>query len=116
MRTFSRTLVWLLLAAVVAAPLAAQGLLLDRAAGQQPPAGCHEGGGNLPAPAPASHNCCQVGHHPAILQQSSVPRPALQDLAQVESCQEAAVGDALDSWPSIVVESGGPPVMSPLRV
>jgi hypothetical protein len=108
--------VWLLLAAVIASPLAAQGLLLDRAAAQQPPAGCHEDGGNVPAPAPASHNCCQVGHHQAILQPSSVSRPALQGLARVESSQEAAVVAALDSFPSIVIESGGPPVMSPLRV
>jgi hypothetical protein len=115
MQTFSRTLVWLLLATVIAAPLAAQGLLLDRAAAQ-PPAGCHEDGGNVPAPAPTSHNCCQVGHHPAILQQSSSSRPALQGLAQVKSSQDAAVVAAFNSFPSIVIESGGPPVMSPLRV
>ena len=107
---------WLLLAAVIAAPFAALGLLFDRAAAQSPPAGCHEDGGNVPAPVPASHNCCQVGHHPAILQHSSVSRPVLQGLAQVESSQEVAVVAALNSFPSRVIESGGPPVMSPLRV
>lgn len=104
-----------LLAAVIAAPLAAQGLLLDHAATQQP-AGCHDDGGMVPVPAPASHNCCQVGHHPAILQQCSVARPSLQGLAQVESSQDAATVAAFNSFPSCVIVSGGPPVTSPLRV
>ena len=106
----------LLLAGVIAAPPAAHGLLLDRAAAQQLPAGCHEDGGNIPAPAPASHSCCQVGHHPAILQQSSAWRPSLQVSAQVESSQDVAVVAASNSFASLVIESGGPPVISPLRV
>jgi hypothetical protein len=116
MQTSFRTLMLLLVAAVIAAPLAVQGLLLDRAAARQLPAGCHEDGGNIPVPAPASHSCCQVGHHPAILQQSSASRPSLQISAQVESCQDAAVVAVSNSFPSIVIESGSPPVMSPLRV
>jgi hypothetical protein len=106
----------LLLAAVIAAPLALQGLLLDRAAARQLPAGCHEDGGSIPAPAPASHSCCQVGHHPAILQQSSVSRPSFQISAQVESSPDAAVSAVSHSSLSLVIESGGPPTMSPLRV
>jgi hypothetical protein len=115
MQTFARTLVLLLLTAVIAAPLAAQGLLLDAAA-QQLPAGCHEDGGNIPVPTPTSHSCCQVGHHPAILQQTSASRPSFQGFAQLESFEEAAIVAVLNSSPTLVIESGGPPVMSPLRV
>jgi hypothetical protein len=115
MQRFARTRVLLLLAAVIAAPFAAQGLLLDAAA-RQLPAGCHEGGGNIPVPTPASHGCCQVGHHPAILQQTSASRPSLQISAQVESSHHAVVVVVSNSSPRLVIESGGPPVMSPLRV
>jgi hypothetical protein len=116
MRTLSRTLVLLLLAAVITLPVAAHGLLVDAAAAYHPPAGCHEDAGSIPAPAPASHNCCQLGHHPAILPASSAPRPPLQISAPIECSQDVPATAAFNFPSSLVIESGGPPVMSPLRV
>jgi hypothetical protein len=114
MQTISKTLVLLLLAAVITAPLAAQGLRTDVSL-QERPAGCHEHGGNVPS-SPTSHNCCQVGHHPAILQQSSISRLSLQGSALVEYCHHAAVAAALSNHPTIVIVSGDLPLTSPLRV
>jgi hypothetical protein len=115
MKSFLKTLVFLLLVAVTAAPLAAQGFRPGGASHEQR-AGCHEHDGNLPAPAPASHNCCQAGHHPAIVQQSSGSRTSLQAAAQIESSQNAAVVAVFNFFPSLVLVSGGPPLPSPLRV
>jgi hypothetical protein len=107
-------LVLLLLGAVITAPLAGQGARPDPASHEQL-AGCHEDGGNLPAPGPNSHACCVASHHPAILQQNSASRPLLQVSAGVESL-DATVAAAFDRFPSFVVASGSPPLMSPLRV
>ena len=115
MQAFSKTLVLLLLAAVVAAPLAAQALQ-PGAPRHQRPAGCHEDGGNAPAPTPISHSCCEGEHQPAILQQGSTLRSSFQVSAQVESSPDAAVVAAFNPFPSFVVASGGPPVISPLRL
>jgi hypothetical protein len=117
MQSFSKTLVLLLLGAVITAPLAAQGFRPDPASHERP-AGCHDddGNGNIPAPGSNSHTCCVASHHPAILQQNSASQPLPQDAAAVESSLDAAVADAFDPFPSSVVASGGPPVMSPLRV
>jgi hypothetical protein len=115
MQAFSKTLVWLLLTAVFAAPLAAQGLRPE-APSHERLAGCHEETGNVPAPGPASHSCCQAGHHPAILQQSSSSRPELQVFALAEAYQDAAVVAAFNPFPHLVIVSGDPPVVSPLRV
>jgi hypothetical protein len=114
MQTLSKTLVFVLLAAVVTAPLAAQGLRPDDPS--QRPAGCHEDGGNVPTPGPASHSCCQGGHHPAILQQSCASRPALQVSALVEYSQHLAVSAALSTFLTLGIVSGDPPILSPLRV
>jgi len=114
MHVFSKMLVLLLLGAVITAPLAGQVLWPD-AASYQRAAGCHEDGGNLPAPGPNSHACCVASHHPAILQQNSASRPLLQVSAEVESL-DAIVAAAFDRFPSFVVASGSPPLMSPLRV
>src|ERR1700678_117970 len=98
MRAFSKTLLVLLLAAVVAAPLAALEFLRDVALHERL-AGCHSSsdhsssdhdrGGTVPAPRPASHSCCQDAHHPAILLQNSSSRPSLEASAQIESFQDA---------------------------
>ena len=115
MQAFSKMLVLLLLGAVITVPLAGQVLWPD-AASYQRTAGCHKDGGNLPAPEPASHTCCLGVHHPAILQQNSASRPLLQVLVEVESSLDATVAAAFDPFPGFVVASGGPPLISPLRV
>jgi hypothetical protein len=115
MQALSKMLVLLLLAAVIAAPLAAQELR-PGISSQERPAGCHEPAGNVPAPGPTSHSCCQSGHHPAILQQSSISRLSLQGSALMEYCDHAAVVVALGHLPSLVIVSGDPPLTSPLRV
>jgi hypothetical protein len=115
MQAFSKMLVLLLLGAVIAAPLAGQ-LLWPDAASHQRAAGCHEDDGNVPAPGPNSHACCVASHHPAILQQSSGSRLLLQISVAVKSSLGAAVAAAFDPFPSFVVASGSPPLMSPLRV
>jgi hypothetical protein len=115
MLAFSKMLVLLLLGAAITVPLAGQVLWPD-AASYQRTAGCHKDGGNLPAPEPTSHACCLGVHYPAILQQNSVSRPLLQVSAEVESSLDAEAVAAFDPFPSFVFASGGPPLISPLRV
>jgi hypothetical protein len=115
MQSFSKMLVLFLLGAVITAPLAAQGFRPDPASHERL-AGCHEDDGKLPAPEPTSHACCLGVHHPAILQQNSASRPLLQVSAGVKSSLGATVVAAFDPFPSFVVASGGPPLISPLRV
>ena len=115
MQALSKILVLLLLGAVITSPLAAQGFRPDPASHERP-AGCHEDNGNLPAPEPTSHTCCLGVHPPAILQQNSASRPLLQASAEVKSSLDATVAAALDPFPGFVVASGGPPLISPLRV
>src|SRR5277367_4093805 len=112
MQSLFKTLVCLLLIAVITAPLGAQGLRPD-GPGHDRPTGCHEDGGNVPTPAPTSHNCCQNGHHPAILQQSSGSRPSLYISAQVESSVSAIIV-APGLFQNFSVVFVGPSVMSPL--
>jgi hypothetical protein len=119
MQACSKTLVFLLLAAVATAPLAA----LDfhsQAASHERPAPCHlstdhDDGGSFPAPAPVSHSCCQGAHHPAILPQNSCLQPSLEAAAQVESPQHAAAVTAFGFFPSFTA-SDSPPLLSPLRI
>jgi len=115
MQALSKMLVFLLLAAVITAPLAAQGLRPDGPSHERP-AGCHEDAGNVPAPRPTSHSCCQAGHDFAILQQSSTLPSALQLSPQVDfmphSVAVAEPGDFLN----LGIVSGEPPILSPLRV
>ena len=115
MQAFSKMLMLLLLGAVMTAPLAGQVLWPDPSSHERP-AGCHEDDGSVPAPGPNSHACCVASHHPAILQQNSASRPLLQVSAEVESSLDATVAAAFDPFPGFVIASGGPPLMSPLRV
>jgi hypothetical protein len=115
MQFLSKAAVFLLLSAVIAAPLTAQGIYASVGA-QERPAGCHEDSGNVPAPGPTSHSCCQGAHHPAILQQRSVSRPSLQASAPVKDWYHAVVSAALSMLVNLVIKCGDPPLASPLRV
>jgi len=115
MLAFSKTLVLLLLAAVITAPLAAQGLRPDRPS-QERPAGCHEDDGSMPSPAPVTHNCCMAAHHPAILQQSSTVRASLHGSARVDSVPRSVAVARPHTVPNLLIALGDPPNLSPLRV
>jgi hypothetical protein len=115
MQAFSKSLVLLFLAAVMTAPLAAQGLG-PQIPSQERPAACHEPSGNVPGPGPTSHSCCQGTHHPAILQQSSISRLSLQVLALVEYSHLPVMAAALNQLPSFAIVTADPPILSPLRV
>ena len=115
MQAFSKMLVFLLLAAVITAPPAAQGLRPDDPSHERP-AGCHEDAGNVPAPGPTSHSCCQGGHDLAILQQrSTLPLP-LQLSPQVDFMPHSVAAAEPCGFLDLVIVSGDPPVPSPLRV
>ena len=114
MQALSKTLVLLLLAAVIMAPLAAQGLRPDAPSQQR--AGCHENEGNVPAPGPASHSCCLGAHHPAILQQSCSLRVSLHSTARLDLVPHSAAVTVPGSFPNPVIVPGDPPMLSPLRV
>jgi hypothetical protein len=115
MQNISKTLWFVLLAAVITAPLAG----LDfhaQAASHEPPAGCHDdGGGNLPASGTTGHVCCQGAHHPAVLQSSS-PQVSLQLITYLDSSAYSMAA----AWPvrsdSLLIVPGDPPITSPLRV
>ena len=115
MQAFSKMLLFLLLAAVITAPLAAQGLRPDDPSHERP-AGCHEDAGKVPAPGPASHRCCQGGHDLAILQQSSTLSSPLQLSAQVDFMPHSVAAAEPGDFLNLVIVSGDPPILSPLRV
>src|SRR5712692_6771687 len=116
MEPLSRTLVFLLLTAVTTAPLAAQGLP-PTAIPHERPAGCHEDGQQAPVPGPTSHTCCQVGHHPAILQQSFTSRASLAHVSAVVPFTQPLVAVAIvNSFRNLLILPGDPPITVPLRI
>jgi hypothetical protein len=110
-----KALLFLLMAAVLAALLAPQALLTSANA-NDPPAGCHEHGPIVPAPAPSSHQCCQNGHDSAILLASSSSAPSFYVSAPVGLPQGKVALAVLSGLPSLAIVSGDPPLLSPLRV
>jgi hypothetical protein len=113
MQLFSKAVVFVLLSAVLAAPLAGQALLASAGA-QERPAGCHEDSRKPPAPGPTSHQCCQGGHDSAIL--LPTPGPSLEVAALVQFPQGSFALAVLSSLPNLATVSGDPPIASPLRV
>src|SRR5271156_443647 len=119
MQIFTKTLMCVVLAAVVTAPLSALDFRPDVASHARL-GECHlstnHAGRSVPAPQPARHSCCQGAHHPAILLQNSSSQPSFEALAQVESFQHASARTAFHTFPSFFIVSSGPPPRSPLRV
>jgi hypothetical protein len=116
MRQFhSKALVFLLMAAMLAAPPAAQGWPTPGDSSGQP-AGCHEDAPVVPMPVPISHQCCQNGHDALMLLPSSAPRAELQLAALVSIPQRAIALAAFNCLPSFAVVSGDPPILFSLRV
>jgi len=114
MQSLFKAWVLFLLAAVIAAPLAAQGLDPESSLDRRP-AGCHQPAAPIPQPGPTSHSCCQGGHYPAIMQQGSVARSSLQRLAQLV-LPNSIVTVKSSGAPRHPVICGDPPITSPLRV
>jgi len=110
-----KTLVLLLMAAVIAAPLEAQASLTS-AGTKDRPAGCHEDGPMVPAPGPSSHQCCQSGHDAAILRPSSAPGLALQVSVLVHFSAGAVALAVANSLSNLEIVSADPPIQPPLRV
>lgn len=52
-------------------------------ASRQKPAGCHEHGQKLPAPAPVTYQCCRVGHQFAAVREAVELRSAALQLSHV---------------------------------
>jgi hypothetical protein len=114
MQSLFKALVLLLLAAVIAAPLAAQGLTPEFSSDQRP-AGCHQHTAPVPQPGPTSHSCCQGGHYPAIVQQGPTA-PSLRDSVQFVFMPDSLASRKLASSPNLMIVCSDPPIISPLRV
>ena len=89
MQSLFKVSVLLLLAAMLAAPLAVP-VLASEFSPDQRPAGCHRHTTPLPEPGPTSHSCCQGGHYPAIVQQGSAAHAPLQPSAQLAPMPDSA--------------------------
>jgi hypothetical protein len=111
----SRAAVFVLLIAVIVAPLAAQENYASGGARGRP-AGCHEDRSNVPAPRPVSHSCCLGGHYPAIVQQGSTVRLPLRGPVQLVFLPHSLASTMLASSPNLMLVCGDPPIASPLRV
>jgi hypothetical protein len=78
-----RSFVFLLMAAVLLAapsqvsPMQISSMTMTTTAPHDQPAGCHEHASHVPAPQPASYNCCQTGHDSALLHKLPSVRPSL---------------------------------------
>jgi hypothetical protein len=114
MQPLFKTLVFLLLAAMITAPLAAQDLRPDVSSHQRP-AGCHDDG-NIPVPGPTSHSCCQSGHDVAMLPQASCLDLSSQAAVPLMHSERTIVFVVLSGFSNLAIVSGDPPVTSPLRI
>jgi hypothetical protein len=110
-----KSLLFLLMAALLAAPLAPQGLPTSATANDGP-SGCHEDAPMVPAPAPSTHQCCQSGHDSAILLASSSSGLSLHVLTLIDLPQGAVPLAVLHTLPGLAIAYGDPPMLLPLRV
>jgi hypothetical protein len=118
MRATSKLLVLPLLAAVMAVTLAAE-IPFQAETVRETPAGCHQHNRRAPAPGPASHRCCQIGHQSAILPQDvRVARaPALLCLFRTaEFAAPPSVAGEPQSFRGLLNLSLALPVPAPLRL
>src|SRR5258708_7427026 len=77
-------------------------------------AGCHEHGGTVPAPSPASYQCCVEGHHAAIPGGTFTP-PAL--VVPTPHARSEFLTSATGSYFVVsTVPSHTPPGIAPLRI
>jgi len=80
-------------------------------------AGCHGQSSPLPSPLPVSHKCCHTGHQTAVLQEPAKLRSSLVCVWLVAHHQELLIPtDALENSYNLLISSGSPPVVVPLRI
>ena len=107
-------LVILLLAAMIAVPLAGQDGSLVMAPAR--PAACHQHGG-APASQPVSYRCCQSGHDSAILQSSLASQLDSADLdTPLERTDIFAPPSKVQIVRRVSTSSADPPNLTPLRI
>ena len=118
MNPLAKTLAVLLLGALTTGSALTQ-LFPTNNTTHERPASCHEHGGNLPGPQPASHRCCQIGHQPAILQQASSVdsgRQSARILPRTEIVEPGLAIAAVNAFPHLLIPTGDPPSSTPLRI
>ena len=113
MRRFSKILAVLLIGFFV--PFSSQ-VFVPKANGQvAPPAGCH--GHNEQTPfAPDSHQCCAVGHSPALPTYPSLSSPPLDISCHALQAQSPILIACHDPGAAIIKASASLPSVAPLRV
>jgi hypothetical protein len=105
----------LLLAAMIAIPLAGQdgSLMMEPAR----PAACHQHDGGAPASQPVSYRCCQSGHDSAILQDSPTSQLDSADLGTpFEWTDIFAPPSKVQIVRQVATSSADPPNLTPLRI
>jgi hypothetical protein len=116
MKPRSKTLAVLLLGALTAGSAVTQ-LFPTIVATREQPTSCHEDGRKVPTPQPTSHRCCQIGHQPAILQPAfSTDSLPAHILPRIEIVEPALAMIALNIVPNLLIPTGDPPGLAPLRI
>jgi hypothetical protein len=111
---FAKIVLFLVIGAVAASPLAAQTLLLQTRRPEHP-AKCHEHDKQAP-PDSSSHHCCLTGHDIAVPQTSHSPEPLLQCLPLHLLFDSSSGSGKITLTEHSTLSSGAPPGATPLRV
>ena len=115
MKFFSKAVVFVLLSAVLAAPLTALASIPERN-GPEQPAGCHQETGRPAAPPPTSHQCCQSSHEFALVPQRCIEQPSLQAVSRVVPAPSPELEVSACDLVQLAIAPGDPPAAPPLRV
>ena len=115
MKFFSKVAVFILLGALLAAPLTVQASIAERN-GPDPPAGCHQETGQPPTPAPTNHQCCQSSHDFAIVPQRHIEQSSLLALSQVVLAPSPELKVSAGGLVRLAIAPGDPATAPPLRV
>jgi hypothetical protein len=129
MKCGSKILGFLLVAAVMSAPLttgvlaeADNAVTLPAGVGERP-AACHMRGGQTlpdsplhPRPTPANYTCCLTGHNAAVVQTSYSSQPSTESARVALPIELALTGLFLSRGVVSIVLSASPPGAAPLRI
>ena len=112
MTSGTRSLIWILLAAVCLGGVTTQAV---PSMSHERPGGCHERGHKNPVPSPVSYVCCLSGHDMAILP-SWLVLPSLQATTATPVVEMVAKVSLIPVLASLKISSVDPPRALPLRV